>query len=190
MTVQTELTKFQGEYLWEFSIPEKQLLALAEAVPAEAYNWRPAADARSFSEALVHVAAACFMLLYRAEMHTPEVMAFCTPVEGEGMAKWLAMVRRSVAFEKSITAKADVIDLLKRAFAEVRHTFDEINEQEMDAMRDFGSEPTTLRRIYLRILTHSHEHMGQVVAYARTMGYRTPWPDPVNVMERMVAEAR
>jgi hypothetical protein len=47
----------KGEYLWEFDIAERQLLALAEAFPAERYGWRPADTARSVSEVLVHVAA-------------------------------------------------------------------------------------------------------------------------------------
>jgi len=186
-SVQTELTKFQREFLWELSIPEKQVIDLAEAIPAESYGWRPAADARSFSEALVHIAAACFMLLYGAEMYTSEVRAVCGEFEGEGWARWRAMVRHNLALETSLTAKADVVDLLKRAFAEVRHTFAEIGPEEMDVARNFGGEMTTLRRFYLRILAHSHEHMGQVVAYARVMGYKVPWPDPIKTIEQMAA---
>ena len=189
-TVLADLTKFQKEFLWELSIPEKQVIDLAEAIPAESYAWRPAEDARSFSEALVHIAAGCFMLLYHAGVHTPEVMALCGRPEGEEWVQWLAMVRRGLALEKNTTAKAEVIDLLKRGFAEVRQAFVEISPEEMDASRDFGGEPTTVRRIYLRILAHSHEHMGQVVAYARVMGYKVPWPDPIQVMEQMVANAR
>ena len=36
------LPGFKGEFLWEFDIAEGQLLALAEAFPAESYGWRPA----------------------------------------------------------------------------------------------------------------------------------------------------
>ena len=188
--VPTELTKFQKEFLWEWSIPEKQAIDLAVAIPAESYGWRPAENARTFSEALVHIAAGCFMLLYRAEVHTPEVMKVCGSPKGDGMAKWVALVRHSLAIEKRTTAKDDVIALLKRGFAEVRHTFTEIGPDQMDASRDFGGETTTVRRIYLRILAHSHEHMGQVVAYARIMGYTVPWPDPIKLMEQMVASAQ
>ena len=53
----TRLPGFRGEYLWEFDFAEKQLLALAEAFPAERYAWRPAETARSVSEVLVHVGA-------------------------------------------------------------------------------------------------------------------------------------
>lgn len=187
----TKLTSFQREFLWELNIPRVQLLALAEAIPEEAYGWRPAADARSFSEALVHIGAGMMMLLFRAEVYSQDVMEFCGAVEGEGIPMWLEMVHRSFAKEKSLTKKADVIDLLKKGFAAVEHAFTATSENELAARRDFGGENTTARRIYLRILAHSHEHMGQVVAYARAMGFRVPWPDPVKQMEEMaVADAR
>ena len=185
------LTSFQKEYLWELSIPRVQLLALAEAIPEDVFGWRPAQDARTFSEALVHIAAGMMMLLYRAEAYSQEVMEFCGPLEGEGMPLWVEMVHRSLAKEKSITRKADVIALLKRAFAVVEREFSASTEELLDACRDFGGEVTTARRIYLRVLAHTHEHMGQVIAYAREMGFHVPWPDPIKEMERMVAtEAR
>lgn len=182
-----KLTSFQSEYLWELSIPKVQLLALAEAMPQEAYGWRPAQDARSFSEALVHIGAGMMMLLFRAEEYTQDVMQFCGQLEGEGMPLWIEMVHRSMAKEKSITKKEDVIELLKLGFANVERTFMAASEEKLAQKRDFGGETTTARRIYLRILAHTHEHMGQVVAYAREMGFHVPWPDPIRQMEEMAA---
>lgn len=183
-------TTFQSEYLWELSIPRVQLLALAEAIPEDVYGWRPAQDARTFSEALVHIGAGIMMLLYRAEAYAPEVMEFCGPLDGDGMPLWLEMVHRSLAKEKALTKKADVIGLLKEAFAVVEREFAATNEEQLAATRDFAGEVTTARRIYLRILAHTHEHMGQVIAYAREMGFHVPWPDPIREMERIAAEAR
>jgi hypothetical protein len=188
---ETQLTSFQAEFLWELSIPRVQLLALAESIPEEAYGWRPAQDARTFSEVLVHIGAGMMMLLYRAEAYTPEVMQFCGPLEGEGVPMWVEMVHRSLAKEKSLTGKFDVIALLKHGFATVEREFASTSEEKLAAKRDFGGETTTARRIYLRILAHTHEHMGQAIAYAREMGFRVPWPDPIKEMERKAAvEAR
>ena len=184
------LTSFQKEYLWEFSIPRVQLLSLADALPDEAYGWRPAQDARTFSEVLVHIAAGMMMLLYHAEAYTPEVMEFCGPLEGEGLALWVEMVHRSLAKEKSIIRKSDVIGLLSMGFAVVEREFTAMSEERLQARRDFGGEPTTVRRIYLRILAHTHEHMGQAIAYSREMGFHVPWPDPIKEMERMAVQAR
>jgi len=183
----TKLIVFQREYLWELSIPQAQLLALAEAIPEEAYGWRPAQDARTFSEVLVHIGAAMMMLLYRAEVYAPEVMQFCGPLEGEGVALWVEMVHRSLDKEKTLTKKTEAIALLKVGFAVVDREFAATSEDKLSATGNFGGENTTARRIYLRILAHTHEHMGQAVAYAREMGFHVPWPDPIQEMERMAA---
>jgi hypothetical protein len=183
----SKLTAFHREYLWELSIAQVQLLSLAEAVPEEAYGWRPAQDARTFSEALVHIGAGMMMLLYCDEVYTPEVMQFCGPLEGEGMRLWIDLVHRSLGKEKTLTKKTHVIAFLKEGFTVVEREFASTSEENLAAMRSFGGENTTSRRIYLRILTHTHEHMGQAVAYAREMGFHVPWPDPVKEMERMAA---
>ena len=178
---------FKQEYLWELSIPQSQLVALADAVPEEDFGWKPAEDARSFSAVLVHIAAGNLMLLYRAGVHTAEVMEFCGSIEGEGISQWLAIVRKNFELERSVAGKTAVIDLLKRSFEAVRQSFSAALDEEINAARDFFGQKSTKRRLYLRMLAHSHEHMGQAIAYMRCMGLKAPWPDPVKEMERMVA---
>ncbi|MGD0299844.1 MAG: hypothetical protein ABSE86_22355 [Bryobacteraceae bacterium] len=39
----------RGELLWELEIAERQLTALAQAIPAEKYAWRPNDATRSVS---------------------------------------------------------------------------------------------------------------------------------------------
>ena len=34
---------------------------------------------------------------------------------------------------------------------------------------------STVEGVYLRILVHNNEHMGQLVAYARMTGVKPPW---------------
>jgi len=52
---------FHGEFLWELEIVERQLAALAGAIPEEQYDWRPDATARSAREAT----SCCWMRLAR-----------------------------------------------------------------------------------------------------------------------------
>jgi len=188
-TVQSQITGFHREYLRELSVPEIQLLALADAIPEEAYGWRPAGDARSFSEVLVHIGAGNLMLLYRAGVHTADVMDLCSSIEGEGVSQWLAIVHKSLMLERTVTRKAAVIDLLKRSFEAVRQSFTTASEEDLETARNLFGEVTTRRRFYLRILAHSDEHMGQAIAYVRSMGVKVPWPNPVKEMERAVAAA-
>src|SRR5271165_858969 len=183
------LSTFQREYLWELEIPHQQAIAIAEAIPEEAYDWRPAEDTRTFSAVLVHIAAGNLMLLYRADVCAPEVMRLCGSLSGEGKALWLAMVRKSFAMEQTITAKKAVLDLLRNSFAAVKAAISSTKPEDLEMTRELFGETTTYRRVYLRILAHANEHMGQAIAYARTMGFRVPWPDPVKMMEEMVAKS-
>ena len=187
--VEKQLSEFQKEYLWELEIPRVQTMKVAEAVPEEAYGWRPAEDARTFSAVLVHIANGNLMLLHRAGVHTPAVMEVCGPAkDNEAMPDWLEHVHRGVALERSLTVKSEVMAYLKLSFDEVIAAFTAMSEEELESPRDFFfNMPATARRIFLRILAHGHEHMGQAIAYTRAMGFKAPWPDPVKMMESVVA---
>jgi hypothetical protein len=47
----------------------------------------------------------------------------------------------------------------------------------LDRQDVFFGERTTARRVYMRGLTHMHEHMGQLIAYTGAVGMSAPWPD-------------
>jgi uncharacterized damage-inducible protein DinB len=70
-----------------------------------------------------------------------------------------------------------VIEILTRAFQAVRKTFTEAEDAVLDQGRHFFGKQTTVRRVYLRLLTHTHEHMGQMIPYMRMSGMTAPWPD-------------
>lgn len=183
-----DLSTLQREYLREFEIPCKQLVELAEAIPEEAYDWRPAEDARTFAAVLIHVAAGNLMLLHRAGVRDPAVLKFCGSLTGDGPEQWLKLVRRSVGMEKTITEKQAVLELLGASFEAVKTAVRSMKPDAMEATCTLWGEMTTYRRIYLRILAHADEHMGQAIGYARVMGFRVPWPDPIKLMEEMVGK--
>jgi uncharacterized damage-inducible protein DinB len=179
------LTGFRREVLSEFQFAEKQILALACAVPAEDYGWARAEDARTFAAVLVHIAAGNLGLLERAGSKDPDVVELYAGIEGEGTSRVEAIVRKNVSLEKTLTEKAAVIDLLVRSFAAVKASWAEASEEELWGIVHLYGELETVRRHYLRMLAHSHEHMGQAIAYVRAMGFQVPWPDPVKEFEEM-----
>lgn len=169
----TRLPGFKGEYLWEFEIAEQQLLALAEAFPAERYGWRPAETARSVSEVLVHLAAGSRMFLVMLGVEAaPDLYG---NLEGDGVARLMAMFVKNESLEKSITDKVAVLAWLRKSLDAVRTAFVEASDAELDRPEEFFGERTTVRRLYMRGLCHMHEHMGQLIAYARAMGMPAPW---------------
>jgi uncharacterized damage-inducible protein DinB len=169
----TRLPGFRGEYLWEYDIAEKQLLALAEAFPAERYGWRPAETARSVSEVLVHLGAGGRTLLVLLGVKAePDLYG---KLEGEGVAQIMAMIARNESLERSITDKAEVLPLLRKSLNAMRTALTDTSDAELDRPEVFFGERTTVRRLYMRAVCHLHEHMGQLIAYARAMGLPAPW---------------
>jgi uncharacterized damage-inducible protein DinB len=148
------------------------LLALAGIVPEELYGWKPAETARTFSAVLVHIAAGNLGLLAVAGRVDADLYG-----DLEGSAQLPAMIRINVGLERTLTGKQAVIEFLTRALDAVKSGW--TATENLDATVDFlGSKPS-VRSAYLRMLVHTHEHMGQAVAYARAMGLNAPWPDPL-----------
>jgi uncharacterized damage-inducible protein DinB len=166
---------FRGEYLWELEIVVQQIMAMAEALPAETYGWRPDPKARPLSAVLVHVAAGNFMLLEAVGLPAPQDLYGGVPAEGE-QRLW-GMIRRNDELEAIIVDKGAVVEMLKRSLDAVSQRFSESTETELERHLHFFGKETTVRRVYLRLLAHAHEHMGQMIAYLRFNGIAPPWPD-------------
>jgi len=166
---------FRGEYLWELEIATRQITALAEAAPEEVYGWRPHPASRSVSEVLVHVAAGNFILLDYIGVPAPEDLYFKEPAMGAG--RFAARIARNDQLEKTLRDKAAAVAMLKRSLLSVQESFARSSDAELGRSLFFFGEQTAVRRVYLRLLAHTHEHMGQMIAYLRSNGIAPPWPD-------------
>ena len=140
----------------EWGHVSRQLLALAEATPAGKFAWRPAAGVRSVSEVYMHIAVANFYLL---------------SVTGPAMPADM----KSPEMEKTVTAKADVIAWLKRSLEAVRAAHLAVTPADLQRKVTVYGTDATVDGVYLRIVIHANEHMGQSVAYARMNGIVPPW---------------
>jgi uncharacterized damage-inducible protein DinB len=181
---------FRGEYLWELDIARTQLLALAEAVPEDVYRWSPAPGTRPFSAVLVHIASGNFALLHYIGKRPPRAADLYGELEGDPLARLAAVVRKNVALEKTVSEKRAVIDLLTESFDAARQAFADCAAADLEETGDFFGERTTVRRVFLRLLAHAHEHMGQAIAYARSAGLEVPWPDPLKEFDPEARAAR
>jgi uncharacterized damage-inducible protein DinB len=142
-------------FLPEFNHAARQMLALAEATPPAKFAWRPSPGVRSVSEVYMHVAIGNFFLLR------------------QGGAKVENAPKIEADTEKTVKEKADVIRWLNQSFDAARKAYppaDPLNKP----MKFFGRD-SNVENIYLRMLVHNHEHMGQSIAYARMNGIVPPW---------------
>jgi uncharacterized damage-inducible protein DinB len=145
---------WQG-YDGEWRHVSNQLIALAEATPAEKFAWRPAPGVRSTSEVYMHIVMANFYLL---------------SVTGPRMP---ADLKQDA--EKTVTSKPEVIAWLKRSLEAVRQAHLTANPRDMTRKVKVDGRDATVDGMYLRIIIHANEHMGQLVAYARMTGVVPPW---------------
>ncbi len=147
---------WQG-YDGEWKHVSQQLIALAEATPPDKFAWRPAPGVRSTSEVYMHIVMANFYLLSVTGPKMPADMK-------EGM-------------EKSATSKADVIAWLKRSLDAVKTAHLTVTPKDLERKVQIADRDATVDGMYLRIIVHANEHMGQLIAYARMTGVVPPWSE-------------
>lgn len=152
--------KAPPEGLWqgydgEWKHVSQQLIALAEATPPDKFSWRPAEGVRSTSEIYMHITMANFYLLSVTGPKMP-------PDLKQGM-------------DKSVTSKQDVINWLKRSLDAVKDAHTAEDAKDLQRKVHVADRDATVDGMYLRILVHANEHMGQLIAYARTTGVVPPW---------------
>jgi len=148
---------WQG-YDGEWGHVSRQLVALAEAIPAEKYAWRPGPGVRSTSEVFMHIALTNFYLL---------------SITGPPMPADL----KSADMEKTVTAKPEVIEWLKRSLEAVKMARASLKPGDLERRVKVLGRDATVDGMYLRIIVHANEHMGQLVAYARVNGITPPWSE-------------
>ena len=176
-----DLATYRREYLDELAYASRNVVALAKAMPAEKYGWRPGAGVRSVSEVYMHIATANFELLDIVGQKAPEDLY--GKLELAGRARLMALEKRSAELEKTVTDKQRVASLVERSLNAVRDAMDKASAGDLDKHVDFFGKDTTARAVYLRILVHVNEHMGQSVAYARVNGIVPPWSLPAAKVE-------
>jgi uncharacterized damage-inducible protein DinB len=142
-------------YDGEWMHVSRQLIALAEATPAEKFAWRPAPGVRSTSEVYMHVVIANFGLLAPTGPKVP------------------ADLKEDA--EKTVTSKAEVVKWLKRSLETVRQHHRAETPEDLARKVKINGRDSTVDWMYLRIIVHANEHMGQLVAYARMTGVVPPW---------------
>lgn len=142
-------------YDGEWRHVSSQLIALAEATPGDKFSWRPAPGVRSTAEVYMHIVDANFYLL---SVTGPKMPADLTD-----------------EVEKTTSSKAAVIAWLKRSLDAVQKTHLAETPKDLQRKVHIEDRDATVDGIYLRIIVHANEHMGQLVAYARMTGVVPPW---------------
>ena len=147
------------EYANDMDTVHVKILALANAIPAEKYSWRPSAGVRSVSEVLMHCAGEWYY-------YVPGSIGMKPPAD-------FGVPKDALPKLEKITTKAAVIEQLTKSWA--------YSKAQLTA-----ADPATLTGKYkpwgialdqaaFSMSGDMHEHLGQLISYARSVGVKPPW---------------
>jgi uncharacterized damage-inducible protein DinB len=153
--------KEAADVLLPVSDLEKEVMALARAVPEEKLAWRPGAGVRSFREVFLHIAYGNRLMLAIAG--------------GADKAAIEKQIGENERLEKEAAGRDRLIELLGASFGELRKAMTDATAGALGRDVDFFGSKTTMRGVMVEIDTHIAEHLGQLIAYSRVNGIVPPW---------------
>jgi uncharacterized damage-inducible protein DinB len=153
--------EMRKEFLTELDSLHSKFMQLAEAFPADKYAWRPAPRVRSVGEVFMHVASEYYYW-------TPAVFgAVPSPVVEANKAGF-------EKFEK-MSSKPEVLKHLQEGFAYGRQAVATLDEAKITGIHRIFNRDRQAIQMSLDMISDLHEHLGQLIAYARMNGVKPPW---------------
>ena len=154
---------WMGEMHRDVNEAQRKMIGLANAIPESAYDWRPSAGTRSVREVLLHVASDNYFI--------PIAMGKPAP-EASGITSDMASVG---TYEKRALSKAQVVAELEASYKHLHQAMGLTTDgNASETIKFFGQDWSRMRAMVLTV-THLHEHLGQMIAYARSYNVVPPW---------------
>jgi uncharacterized damage-inducible protein DinB len=148
---------FRAEFEFQVDDVAKKIVALAQAMPEEKYGWRPSEGVRSVSQVYLHIALGNFFVPRFAGVDPPKDAT--RDLEG-------------------ISEKGRVIETLQKSIQHLKEGWASLSEADLEKrVKIFGTRDTSARDVFMTVLMHMHEHLGQSIAYARSNGITPPWSE-------------
>jgi uncharacterized damage-inducible protein DinB len=153
----------KAAYLADLDSLHAKFMALANAIPADKYSWRPGQGVRSVSEVFMHIAGEWYHW-------TPASIGGKAPADFP-TARDQLMAKLS-GLEKT-TTKADVIAELNKSWTHCRAQVAGADASQITGKyKPWGM---TVDAAALAMAGDLHEHLGQLIAYSRSVGVKPPW---------------
>ena len=150
----------RNSYLADLDTLHARFMALANAIPADKYAWRPTPEVRSVSEAFMHVAGEWYY-------YAPISLA------GKPPADFGTPREKLPALEKQVTTKDAVIAELNKSWAHCRKEVLAADPAKLTGKyKPFG---VTIDQAAMAMTDDLHEHLGQLIVYSRSVGVKPPW---------------
>ncbi len=154
----TEVGRVKAAFLADLTDVEKKFNALAGAFPAASYAWKPMPGVRSVSQVLGLVAG---------EMYFDVAPAFGgkVPPGAAGL---------DAAKLEALTDRAAMIGHVKAAYQAAHQAITQWQGPVEGPIQFWGEKRTAIGALVM-LMADQHEHLGQLIAYARSNKIVPPW---------------
>ena len=151
--------QFQKETAGSLAYLSGNVMKLAEAIPAEKYSWSPGAGVRTVAQVYAHIISANYFFASKLGAKIPDGVNMET-------------------LEKDLKTKDAIANELKRSYEVATNAIKNTQDASLSTKVEypFPGEFTNMSTILI-LLGHSNEHLGQLIAYARTNGIKPPWSE-------------
>ena len=147
----------RGEIIHSMLDAGGKIQELAGAIPDGKYTWKPSKDVRSTGQVLLHVVAANYML--------PSLFGVNSPMAPDELMK----------LDTQTMEPAKIRQMLKESYDWASKAVADTPDSELETSINFFGQKMTKRGGMLVLASHSHEHLGQLIAYARSNNITPPW---------------
>lgn len=151
---------FISEVLGQLDWVKGQVVSLEGAVPQDKFTWRPMEGVRSISEVYLHIADANYLFANAAGLKSP--------VDNKTLFDEKTRDSRT-------TDKAKITEALNSSFDWTKGAVAKLTNADLEKKVEFFGMKMTVRSLLMSMLNHTHEHLGQSIAYARSNGVVPPW---------------
>jgi uncharacterized damage-inducible protein DinB len=149
--------QLQKESVGNITYASDHIMQLADAFPADKYSWAPEEGVRSFAGVCAHIISANYFFGSKLGATLPEGV-------------------NPMTIEQELTEKEEIKSALKQSYdillAAISNTKDESLPLKVEY--PFPGEFTNMSSILIA-LSHTNEHLGQLIAYSRMNGVTPPW---------------
>ena len=151
--------ELKASFIRDLDVMRGKFVGLAEAFPQDKYTWRPMEGVRSVSEVLMLAAFEGYSFI---------------PTSFGGKPANIGS-REEAAKLRTLSDKAQVIEHVKKGFAHAKKELEALDAATLTGKRKVMGRDLSATDAALAIGGDLHEHLGQLIAYARTNHIVPPW---------------
>jgi len=162
----------RGEIIASMKDAGSKIEELAGAIPDGKYTWKPSKDVRSTGQVFLHVVAANYLI--------PSFIGIQPTMSKDELMK----------LDSQTMEPAKIRQMLKESYEWAEKAVADTPDSDLDTPVEFFGMKWTKRSAMLLLASHSHEHLGQSIAYARSNNIVPPWTAREQAAQKKKAEEK